>query len=211
MGMKATFQPALDIKAHAQTSPEATFSAIAFAIISAQTRLNLNVNTNILVNKWVKESGKVKAYADVTQEEKSMCGTGLSPRKVESLTYIWENRKEIHAKYLECLNMEKGHLTWWNYCMDVLSGMGLVKAAFCTQLMFNELGCIDTHNAKELGIDMPKGKSNKGRAIYLEIQSVKDSKSWWCDWCDFLAEKYPHIYKDGNEVSELHFKGIFIG
>lgn len=202
--MKATFKANESIREYAVQSADNTFSAIAFAVISAQCALLPTVNATRLVRAWTADTGKVKTYAMITSEEKSMCSTGLSPRKIESLTYLWENRTSIYTKYLECLAEINGHLIWWNYCMDTLSGMGMVKAAFCTQLLFGELGCIDTHNARELGVKMPTGKSLKGRDLYLKLQSGKTSEQWWCDWCDFLAAKYPHLFEHGEQVSNLH-------
>jgi hypothetical protein len=201
---KATFEPNTAIRNHALLSAENTFKVVAFAVATAQCPLMASIQTVRLLDKWTSETGAVKAYADVTQEEKSLCGIGLSPRKAANFAYLWEHRVSIHEKYLECRELPNGHLIWWNYCMDVLCGMGLVKAAFCTQLLFGELGCVDVHNARELGIPMPTGKSGKGREAYLTIQAAKTSEAWWNEWCDFIADKYPTQFADGNTVSVLH-------
>lgn len=149
------------------------------------------------------------AYAEITMEQKSGMGCGLTGAKLAAYQYIWRNREDIFTKYQECLKTKNGHLIFWDYCMDCLMGMGMVKAAFAVQMLFNRLGCIDIHNARELGYEKcPTGKAKKQRPIYLEIQSIKTSEQWWNDWCVMLAEKYPGQFEDGEEVSKMHYDCI---
>lgn len=179
-----------------------------FAVATANCPFQQSVNTMGVLRTWG-EDITTKEYADITQGEKSLMGCGMTANKLSAYQYLWYTRESIYVKYLECLETENGHLIFWNYILDTLPGMGMVKAAFAVQMLFNELGCIDIHNARELGYDKaPSGRSKKQRPVYLNIQSVRTSRQWWDMWCHMLAEKYPGQFKDGEQVSRLHAVAI---
>jgi hypothetical protein len=193
------------IRDYARTSPEATYHVIAFAVATANCPFQASVNTIKILREW---NGDImgKTYADVTPAEKSLMGCGMTGMKLTAYQKLWSMREEIYSVYRDCmLDPELGHITFWNYAMDALMGMGMVKAAFATQMLFNRLGCIDIHNARELGFtSCPSGKAKKQRPVYLNMQNVKTSRQWWDDWCNALAAKYPGQFTDGEQVSMLH-------
>lgn len=191
---------AVQIMQNAQTSPEQAAFTLMFAVATANCPFMQSVDTMpILRRKFYSGYYLPDAF---TQEERSIMGCAYTSQKHIAYVLIWTKRHEIYAKYRECLKNED-HLAFWHYCMDELRGMAVVKAAFAVQMMFNKLGCIDIHNARELGYSKaPEGKSKKAREAYLAIQSVKSSDSWWDDWCAALAEK--RKLGTGDRVSRLH-------
>jgi thermostable 8-oxoguanine DNA glycosylase len=202
---------ARNIKAFAALSPENMYYVLCFAVATANCPFQQSVNTLQQLKKWG-ENVEFIEYADITQEQKSFMGCGLTTNKLAYYQSLWAGRHNIYDKYMECLETPQGYLIFWRYVMDCLSGMGLVKAAFAVQMLFNELGCIDVHNARELGQAVPKNKlSEKHRTVYLNMQAIKTSEQWWNDWCIMLAEKYPGQFKSGEHVSELHEFAIIGG
>ena len=196
------------IKFYASLTPANMTHVIWFAIATANCPFQQSVNTLAVLRGWGAGIMDVE-YAAITQGEKSLMGCGMTATKLAAYQYIWANRESIFEEYTKCLDLDNGHLIFWDYCMDVLCGMGMVKAAFAVQMLFNELGCIDIHNAKELGYDKcPTGKAKKQRPVYLNIQSVKTSEQWWDGWCAMLATKYPGQFKSADYVSRLHAVAI---
>ena len=185
-----------------------TYLTISFAVATANCPFMQSVNTLRLLKDWGDDI-EFKVYAELTMAEKSAAGCGMTPMKLAAYQYLHRIQDVVFDKYLECDGLENGHLIFWEYCMDCLQGMGMVKAAFATQMLFNRLGCIDIHNARELGYEKcPSGKARKNRPVYLNIQSVKTSEKWWNDWCDMLAVKYPGQFKSGEHVSALHSEAV---
>jgi hypothetical protein len=99
----------------------------------------------------------------------------------------------------------------------MLPGFGLVKGGFAAQLLFGEVGCIDTHNVARFGIrraawfraDKYKSVSLKTRIAYRRTYlnfTIRQggAAALWDGWCNYVAEKYPSIYESGNYVSKLH-------
>lgn len=196
------------IKFYATLTPANMTHVIWFAIATANCPFQQSVNTLAVLRGWGANVMDIE-YASITQGEKSLMGCGMTATKLAAYQYIWANRESIFEEYTKCLDLDNGHLIFWDYCMDVLCGIGMVKAAFAVQMLFNELGCIDIHNAKELGYDKcPTGKAKKQRPVYLNIQSVKTSEQWWNDWCTMLANKYPGQFKSADYVSRLHSVAI---
>lgn len=205
---------AVGIAAHARLNPENMTHVLFFAVATANCPFGQSVTTLRVLRDWTTDKGYGEAlphmaYAEITMEQKSGMGCGLTGMKLAAYQYLWANRADIFEKYTACLEIDNGHLIFWEYCMDCLCGMGLVKSAFAVQMLFGKLGCIDIHNARELGYTKcPTGKAKKQRPIYLHIQSIKTSEAWWDDWCNFVAAKYPGQFKDGEHVSKLHFDCI---
>ena len=196
------------IKFYATLTPANMTHVLWFAVATANCPFGQSVNTLRVLRGWGDSLMGVE-YANITQGEKSLMGCGLTAAKLAAYQYLWAGRDSIYGKYLECLNLENGHLIFWDYILDTLPGMGMVKAAFAVQMLFNELGCIDIHNARDLGYDKaPAGRAKKQRPVYLNIQSVKTSEEWWNDWCEMLAKKYPGQFTDGEQVSRLHAVAI---
>lgn len=196
------------INFYASLTPVNMTHVLWFAVATANCPFQQSVNTMRQLREW---GGKVTLleYAQLTQAHKSAMGCGMTAAKLSAYQYLWTNRESIFERYSECLAVDNGHLIFWDYILDTLPGMGLVKAAFAVQMLFGKLGCIDIHNARELGYEKaPSGRAKKQRPIYLEIQSVKTSEQWWNDWCNMLAVKYPGQFRDGQHVSRLHSVAI---
>jgi len=199
------------LRTFARINPVNTFRVLAFAVATANCPFMQSVEAMRFI---VAQGANIETfeYSNLTVEVKSAGGMGLSPMKMSAYNYLYTHRESIYAKYLECLTLDNGHLTFWEYILDNLPGMGLVKAAFATQMLFGKLGCIDIHNTRALGLEkMPSGRSKKQRPVYLNIQSVKTSQAWWDDWCNFLAAKNPGIFRDGDHVSFLHQVAVIGG
>lgn len=149
---------------------------------------------------------------DFTDAEKSVMGCAFTGAKYNHYVNIWVKRVLIHNHYTVYHNAGDWE-AFWNYCMDELSGMGLVKAAFATQMLFGKMGCIDIHNAREMGYDKaPAGKSKKQRENYLKIQAIKSSEEWWNDWCNALTTKTRTGYivgqYSGDQISMMHSAAV---
>lgn len=195
---------ALAIRAAALKSQEQTAFTLMFAVATANCPFWQSVHTLRIIRDWGDSIVHIR-YDELTQGEKSLMGCGMTKAKLAAYQYIWNSRDSIWAKFLECDNLPEGHLVFWHYLLDLVPGLGMVKAAFSVQMLFNKLGCIDIHNARELGYDKaPSGRAKKNRPLYLDIQSVKTSEQFWDDWCVMLAKKYPGQFTSGNQVSALH-------
>ena len=187
-----------------------TYLTIAFAVATANCPFGQSVNTARLLKEWG-DDVEFKVYAELTVAEKSAACCGMTGMKLAAYQYLHRNQDVIYDKFLECDKLQDGHLIFWNYCMDCLAGMGMVKSAFAVQMLFNRLGCIDIHNARELGYDKcPTGKAFKNRPTYLNIQAIKSSEQWWNDWCKMLATKYPGQFTSGEHVSSLHSEAVIL-
>lgn len=188
------------IRRAAESSPEVTANAIIFAILTANAPLRHSVNAAL----WVRSKGESimsLTYQDITKDEKSLMGNAMNTAKLGWVQNVLANKEEIFGKYQDMTAIE-----FWNYLLDNVPGLGLVKAAFAVQMLYNELGCIDTHNLRMHNIDKNAvvGKTKAKRANYLKIQAVKSSESWWTDWCNVVAKRFPRQYESADYVSRLH-------
>lgn len=190
---------ALPIRHAALNSPDVTARVLIFSILTANAPLHLSVNAA----RWVRENMPLTTYDSLTVADKAIMGAAMTTVKYNAVKYVWNNRDEIFAEY-----SNRDALSFWNYCIDNIPGLGMVKAAFTVQMLYNEMGCVDTHNARELGIPNFTGKSKVKRRQYLEAQAVKSSAAWWNDWCNFMAVKYSKRYESGWQVSESHVMAV---
>jgi len=193
---------AVAIRTAAEASPDTMARVIMFAIVTANAPLHAAANAS----EWL---GRVDfsrmAYGDVTTADRSYMGAAMSGAKLAAVQHVWASRESLYRQY-----RTMDAVSFWNLCIDTVPGLGMVKAAFTVQMLYNELGCIDTHNLRMLGLDRNavSGKSKRKREQYLQIQSVRSSEQWWNDWCDFVATKYPARYSDGEQVSRLHVEAV---
>lgn len=191
---------AIPIRNAALTSPDITARVIIFAILTANAPLHLAVNAT----RWVREHLPLTTYDSLTTADKAIMGAAMSTQKYNAVKYVWENRVAIYNEFLN-----RDAIDFWNYCIDSVPGLGMVKSAFTVQMLYNELGCVDVHNVRELGLPpFTSNYSKRNRNLYLSVQSVKTSASWWTDWCDFMAKKYSKRYDSGWQVSESHVAAI---
>lgn len=144
-------------------------------------------------------------YLDLPLKERSIMAAAMSGAKLLAVQEVTRNIESIHAAY-KSMDAE----TFWHYAVDNIRGLGLAKAAFTVQMLYNEMGCLDAHNLREIGVSLKEvsGKSIPRRKRYLEVQASRTSQVWWDGWCTFLAKRYPGMYRDGNEVSESHIHAV---
>jgi len=95
-----------------------------------------------------------------------------------------------------------------------VTGLGLVKAGFLIQLAFGEIGCIDSRNMEQFGINRNTLRYAKttSKAIrlrkadnYIKLcASIGSCSFLWDNWCNELALNNPERYKSGHFVSAEH-------
>ena len=95
-----------------------------------------------------------------------------------------------------------------------IPGMGIVKASFMAQMLTLEGACLDTHNLRHLGLDQNTfrlAKTLKADTVRDRIvtyvatwRAHGDSATWWNDWCEFVASKYPARFANAAHVSDVH-------
>lgn len=191
---------AVAIKEAAAHSPDILAKVITFVILTANAPLRNAVKAAM----WMHGEDILKlSYANFTVAQKSLFGASMTSAKLAWIQSAWAQRETLHK-----LMHEMDAVDFWEYGIYNIPGLGMVKSAFTVQMLYNELGCIDTHNLKELGLDRKavQGKSKAKLAQYLDIQSIKTSEQWWVDWCNYLASQSPHraYYPSGDYVSLLH-------
>lgn len=189
---------AVHIREESLKSSSTMARVLIFAITSANARFRFAVNACLWLQSRDIESLN---YASFTMQDKSYMATAINPAKLSYVQSVWANREEIFEVY-----KASNALDFWNYLIDCVPGLGMVKAAFSVQMLYNELGCLDTNNVQALGLDPSAvtGKSQARRANYLTVQSVRTSKEWWDDWCNLMADRYPGEFDSGDYVSRLH-------
>lgn len=190
---------AVRIRTEAEKSPQVMANAINFAILTANAPLRVSVNASI----WARTHRDLPgvSYGDITQAEKSLMGAAMTSSKLAWIQNVTATQDTLYKHFRDMDAIE-----FWNLLLDTVPGLGMVKAAFAVQMLYNELGCIDTHNLRELGADrnMVVGKTANKRAGYLNLQAVKTSQEWWDSWCHFVAERYPGQFDSGDYVSRVH-------
>lgn len=189
---------AVRIRTEALRSSEVMAHAIIFAIFTANAPLRYAVNAML----WLRGrdiSGL--QYGQLTVAEKSYMAAAMTSSKLAWAQNVLATQDTLHEAFLRLPAID-----FWHLLLDTVPGLGMVKAAFAVQMLYNELGCLDTHNLREQGINRNavSGKTANKRAGYLNLQSVKSSQEWWDEWCDFVAARYPGQFDSGDYVSRLH-------
>ena len=193
---------ATTIRRNAEKSADIMAYVIMFAIVTANAPLHAAANAM----EWIRRGNFDRlAYGDITTAERSFMGAAMSSAKLAAVQHVWASRASIHAQY-----QKMDAVSFWNLCIDTIPGLGMVKAAFTVQMLYNELGCIDTHNLRVLGLDRNTvtGKSQRKREQYLKIQGVRTSEEWWDTWCEYVAQRYSARYENGEQVSRLHVYAV---
>ena len=133
--------------------------------------------------------------------------------KSDAYKYILRNRKDIHAKLIE---YRTGKIELSELILIIAScpSLGLVKAGFVIQLSLGEIGCLDVHNLNRFGLSASTFKFGKNASyalmqkkaqLYIDTcEKLGGCEYLWDTWCDYLAERNPKRFRDGNHVSELH-------
>lgn len=108
--------------------------------------------------------------------------------------YASEHRHVLHAAICEAVRVQDAV-----GAVDVLSaipGLGMVKAAFVAQLCGLNVGCLDRHNLRRLGLPetalrFPKTLAPDTRreriASYVRKTQRRGARGWWDSWCVMAA------------------------
>lgn len=137
----------------------------------------------------------------------------LTKPQKEGMRYVESNVKELRELLNSGISLEEKITR-----LLVVKGMNIPKVSFVLQLTGHEIGCIDTHNAKLLGLDQNDLIQRKDRPLNREkiwryiglCQSTKmgGSQTMWDNWCTMIAERYPDKFTDAKEVSRKHLYKI---
>lgn len=129
----------------------------------------------------------------------------------------WEERETRYWHAMDIYNhggTERERADLLLYYFAGLPGFGPVKAGFVLQLAFGLSACLDTNNAKRLGLNLrywhawdfknakPHIKRRKITRYNDTVDKLGGCKTLWNSWCEFVA------HRDGKltpfEVSALH-------
>ena len=132
--------------------------------------------------------------------------------KAEDAAYIanlWKNKDRIYDFIMS--NLDKPEEIF-HYIINMKTGLGAIKAAFCTQLILGKFGCIDSINQKvhknllqkypdafdtEGSVKNPKEYLNFLNALE-DLYRQDISRKLWDDWCEIVE----HRIKYANEKGE---------
>ncbi len=145
--------------------------------------------------------------------------------KATALDYIDENAGLVYDTAMYISHVER-NCTGHNGSAALLSyfaslpGLGLVKGGFLAQLVFGEIGCLDSHNIARFGLNQntfaaARFKNAKRTATrqavvgqYLKlIEACGGCALLWAEWCEHVAQR-DDFYDDAAHVSRLHCEAI---
>lgn len=148
--------------------------------------------------------------------------------KAHGWRYVQEHKQAIYHDMLElgyAADPERRQHELLDY-LALFPGLGMVKAGFIAQMLFGEIGCIDTHNLSRFGLrsektDQPtwlKSSAYKDRRpvkrvalreTYLTVtKNAGGPRALWNDWCTYVHEKYPVYYISPDKVSRMHCEAL---
>lgn len=183
-----TVQPR--IGEYGQSSPEAMADVLTFVLLTIQQPL---------------ESIPV-AFADVRKRgSKSKWLFGI---KREGYEYVTDAKREIFRDLRELDTL--GRLAY----LANLPGFGLPKAGFAMQLLYGEVGCIDTHNLERFGLkpgarfrikgQRPETQAKKTLEYVKLCEDCGGVEALWDEWCAYVASLRPRKFRSALDVSNLH-------
>jgi hypothetical protein len=96
-----------------------------------------------------------------------------------------------------------------------MPGFGIAKAAFVAQLVlpWGDVGCLDRHNLRRLGLNEKLFDRTPAKAEYLTTRiaaylqlcrTLGGSAVLWDDWCRHLSLLRPKSLPTADHVSKLH-------
>jgi hypothetical protein len=154
-------------------------------------------------------ASKTEDKMATTKEGKPLYSRLFSGSEARYVAKVWERKNEIYDFVMS--NKENpGNI--YMYIIQNIPGLGVVKAAFTTQLILGQFGCIDSINTKiyknliskhpdafafdkKTNSYAPKD-SMKGIKGYLDFLDAleqmyqeKISKILWDDWCEVVDRK----------------------
>jgi hypothetical protein len=131
--------------------------------------------------------------------------------KESAYHYLKEWKHELYAESMS-RHDDLHLLDLWS----AVPGFGLAKAGFMLQLMFNRVGCIDSHNAKLYDVAPSQLRLDAGLTLrtreiklrgYIDLcERIGGSEYLWRNWCVNLADRYRDVYDDQYDVSARHIE-----
>lgn len=101
-----------------------------------------------------------------------------------------------------------------------LPGLGLIKGGFLAQLVYGEIGCLDTHNIERFGLNARSFAAYRFKAAktvatrkafvrhYLELcEACGGCALLWAEWCEYVAQR-DNKFKTAEEVSRIHLTAL---
>lgn len=171
-------------------------------MVRAATMVALSIQ-----QKWDQVGGQLKSVLELGDKSPYLWG-----HKQATYAYINEWKHELYTESMARRDDMLSLLDLWSS----VPGLGMVKAGFMLQLMFGEVGCIDSHNAEFYGIEPGQlrldGKLTvRTRTLklsaYLQLcEQLGGSEYLWRQWCINLADRYPDVYDDQYDVSARHIE-----
>jgi len=129
--------------------------------------------------------------------------------KRDTYLYLKENKHELYSESISRHN-DLDLLDLWS----TVPGFGMVKAGFMCQLMFNRIGCIDSHNARMYDVAASQLRLDPNLTLrtreiklrgYIDLcERIGGSEYLWRQWCVNLADRNPDKYDDQYDVSARH-------
>lgn len=185
--MFKTDQP--QIQAFAKKSPKNTARVIKFVLVSIR-----------------------RNFAQVEDIMTGKCEPNMMSLTKEGIAYAEEHALELHS----IIHDSRMPLHDKLLAVTRVPGLGLPKAGFVLQLCCGEVGCLDTHNLRNFGLDAKDFKLTKNMAKNIERAKVyvdccrKEGgcEYLWDQWCEFIAERWASKWNDAKDVSHAHVRGI---
>ena len=100
--------------------------------------------------------------------------------------------------------------------------LGLVKSAFCCQLMGMNVSCLDVHNLRRLDEEVArsiasfnlkaKRETVRSKIVdYILLTQEMGAQYWWDTWCESIAGNIANRnLTDGERVSRFHVESIIL-
>ena len=168
-------------------------------------------------NQFHVSVGDVQDYR--SQIYDNLDGTLLATHLV--LNWLRNNKETLHWHLQTLHNSEHSEADKANHMLSYVTsevpGLGLIKAGFLIQLTYGLSACLDTHNLKRFGIPprtfrsdkfkelkTPKSRLRKVKQYHGACERFGGTEALWDTWCQFIADKYPHRYKNAFDVSRQH-------
>lgn len=129
--------------------------------------------------------------------------------KRSGYTYMHDNADDLYENLVERPNGETVDVV--RYIMQV-PGLGIPKASFMAQCLGYDVGCLDSHNLKRMGLPLSftKAVANSIKVRqYVEYTQDMGSEWWWNTWCEYVAgSRYNKSLPTGDDVSRYHVTAI---
>ena len=157
-------------------------------------------------------------------EEEGEASKYMFAWKSDAFRYARDNAEDIYTDAIALWNTARDDAEaadWLLAYFAGLPGLGLAKGGFMVQLCFGLSGCLDSHNVARFGLNKntfsaarfkgAKTKKTRTKLVKMYHELVAKAggcEALWNDWCDYVAERQPANYEDGNHVSRVHVEAL---